>query len=80
MATTRLLSYVGRYWALGTALHASISTEVHHFDSAEVRDWWVLMDPETRIAVEPSHPIVKEWIEEGAPRLSIWGRLRKIFS
>lgn len=77
MATTRLPDYTGRFWALGTEMHKSTPTVVHHFGDVELRDGWVAMEPETRIAVLPSHPAVRKWLRGDRPTL--WQRFFNLF-
>lgn len=76
MSVARLPHYAGRHWAITIDLHGAPST-VHHFSEAEIRDGWVAMDPEIRVAVESSHPAVKRWIRQGKP--SLWRRFLNLF-
>jgi hypothetical protein len=78
MSIARLPHYAGRHWAI-TADPQGKPDTVHHFSEAEIRDGWVAMDPETRVAVEPSHPAVKRWIKQGKPKLSIYSWFLNLF-
>lgn len=75
MATTRLPDYTGRFWAISVDING-VST-VHHFGDVELRDGWVAMESETRLAVLPSHPAVRKWLRGDRPTL--WQRLAALF-
>jgi hypothetical protein len=85
MSTERLTSYAGRHWALNVDQHG-VTASVHHFGDAQVRDWWVLMDPELRIPVEESHKDVKAWIKDDPAKVELpwwsrfWARISKAWN
>lgn len=63
MSTDRYLSYKGRFWALKFSEGAL--TSVHHFESEEICDGWVAMDPQNRAPVSAKHKAVRAWIKQG---------------
>ena len=65
MSIDRMKDYTGRHWALRFSPdQLSLVASVHHFSSEEVRDGWVSMDPELRVAVDVGHPVVQRWLSE----------------
>lgn len=72
MSRDRLSDYTGRHWAI--KINEGGWESVHHFESMEMRNAWVDMDPERRRAVSPFHRYVRRWLKEDPAYVSPWGR------
>lgn len=78
MSTDRLADYAGRHWALKLDEHGAL-VSIHHFESFEMREAWIAMDPELRIPASPFRHSVRAWLKADPAYMSWWRRILKFF-